>query len=212
MGWTGKAVAAAAAWLVMALAPAAAGQIAKPDFGAHGASEDASYVAQWVMETADHKGLPFAIVDKRHARLYVFEGNGRLSGAVTALLGQSPGDDSAPDVGEHTQAGEVPMQERTTPAGRFLSEPGQNLNGEHVVWVDYKAAFAIHRLRPGASFRQREAMLASATPDDNRASLGCVVVPEPFYQRVVQPLLGRSRAVVYVLPETRSVREVFGAL
>ena len=212
MGWTGKAVAAAAAWLVVALAPAVAASPAKPDFGAQAASDDASYVAQWVMETADHRGLPFAIVDKRQARLYIFEGNGRLSGAATALLGQAVGDDSAPDVGEHTQIGEVPLAERTTPAGRFLSEPGVNLDGEHVVWVDYKAAFAIHRLRPGASFRQREARLATATPDDNRASLGCVVVPAAFYQGVVQPLMGRSRAVVYVLPETRSVREVFGSL
>jgi hypothetical protein len=29
---------------------------------------------------------------------------------------------------------------------------------------------------------------------------------------VVQPVMGRSRAVVYVLPETRSVRDVFGSL
>ena len=29
---------------------------------------------------------------------------------------------------------------------------------------------------------------------------------------VVQPLLGRSRAVVYVLPETRPVHEIFGTL
>jgi hypothetical protein len=32
-------------------------------------------------------------------------------------------------------------------------------------------------------------------------SLGCVVVPVTFYADVVQPLLGRSRAVIYVLPE-----------
>lgn len=212
MGWTGKAVAVVAAWLVMALAPAAASEIAKADFGAYAASADASYVAQWTMETADHQGLPFAIVDKRQARVYIFDSNGRLSGTTTALLGQYVGDDSAPGVGEHTQSGEVPMEERTTPAGRFVSEPGINLDGEHVVWVDYKAAFAIHRLRPGASFRQREVSLASETPADNRASLGCVVVPAAFYQGVVQPVLGRSRAVVYVLPETRSARDMFGAL
>ena len=79
-----------------------------------------------------------------------------------------------------------------------------------MVWVDYAAAFAIHRLRPGASFRSREARLATASASDNRASLGCVVVPAAFYDKVVQPVLGRQRAVIYVLPETRSVREVFG--
>ena len=28
--------------------------------------------------------------------------------------------------------------ERTTPAGRFASEPGRNTGGEDIVWVDYE--------------------------------------------------------------------------
>ena len=211
MGWLGKAVAAAGMWAAVGLMPAMAQQGGKPDFVAQLASEDARFVADWVMGSADHQGLPFAVVDKKSARIYVFDAGGRLSGVAPALLGQTVGDESAPDVGLHTQAGEVPVQERTTPAGRFVSKPGRNLSGEHVVWVDYTTAFAIHRLRPGASLRSREARLASDSPDDNRASLGCVVVPPAFYDEVVQPLLGRSRAVIYVLPETRSVRDVFGA-
>jgi hypothetical protein len=210
MGAWIEAVAVAAVWTAMGLAPALAQEPGKPDFGAHPASRDARYVAAWAMESADHHGLPFAVIDKKDARVYVFDGSGRLSGATPALLGQALGDLSLPGVGEHTQAGEVPLHERTTPAGRFVSAPGRNLSGEHVVWVDYAAAFAIHRLRAGASLRAREARLASATPEDNRASLGCVIVPAAFYDTVVQPMLGRSRAVVYVLPEMRPVREVFG--
>jgi hypothetical protein len=212
MGRTGRAVGAAALWAVMALAPALAQQNVEADFGAHRASADARYVASWALESADPAGLPFAIVDKKDARMYVFERGGRLSGVSSVLLGQTPGDGSAPGVGEHTQAGAVPVGERTTPAGRFQSEPGLNLNGEGVVWVDYGAALAIHRLRPGASRQEREARLASATPLDNRASLGCVVVPPDFYDEVVQPLLGRNRGVIYVLPEERPVREVFNSL
>ena len=208
----GKAVVAAGIWAALGLASALAQQGGKPDFGTSRASDDARYVAQWAMETADHHGLPFAVVDKKDARVYVFDGRGRLSGSAPVLLGQAIGDSSAPDVGEHTQAGEVPLHERTTPAGRFVSEPGRNLSGEHVVWVDYAAAFAIHRVRAGASLRAREARLASDSPDDNRASLGCVVVPAAFYDSVVHPMLGRTRAIVYVLPETRSVRELFGGV
>lgn len=212
MGWIAKAVAALAVGAAFMAAPAGAAQGGRADFDVQSASEDARYVAQWAMDTADHEDMPFVVVDKKHARLYVFESRGRLAGATPALLGQAIGDDSSPAVGEHTQAGEVPMHERTTPAGRFVSQPGRNLKGEHVVWVDYAAAFAIHRLRPGASLRAREASLASDTPSDNRASLGCVVVPAAFYENVVLPLLGRGRAIVYVLPETRQVRELFGAL
>ena len=211
MAWMGNAVAAAGLWAALGLTHALAQPAGMPDFATHEASEDARFVAQWVMQSADHRGLPFAVVDKKGAQVYVFDAEGRLSGATPALLGQAVGDESAPDVGAHTQAGEVPMHERTTPAGRFISRPGQNLSGEHVVWVDYASAFAIHRLRPGASLRSREARLASASANDNRASLGCVVVPAAFYEQVVQPLLGRNRAVIYVLPETRPVRDVFGA-
>jgi len=211
MGWWGKA-AAAGVWAAVGLMPALAQQGDNVDFGGLRASGDAQFVAQWVMESADHRGLPFAVVDKKDARIYIFEGSGRLTGAAPALLGQAIGDDSAPDVGDHAQAGEVPLSERTTPAGRFISEPGRNLDGEPVVWVDYAAALAIHRVRPGASLRSREARLASATPEDNRVSLGCVVVPAAFYDSVVQPVLGRGRAIVYVLPETRSVRDIFGAV
>jgi hypothetical protein len=210
---TGRAwVVAAVLWACAGLIPVFAAGVSKADFGPHRASADARETARWILETADHGGLPFAIVDKKDARIYVFNGAGRLSGASAALLGQARGDHSAPDIGLKTQAGKVPFNERTTPAGRFVSSPGRNLDGDHVVWVDYAAAFAIHRLRPGAGHANREARLASATPKDNRASLGCVVVPEAFYRDVVQALLGRGRAMVYVLPEERPAHELFNSM
>jgi hypothetical protein len=200
----------AALWAALASVPAwAQGRL---EFGAQYASPDTRNVAQWVVASRDHSGLPFAIVDKKQAHIYVFDAGGRLAGGSAVLLGQTVGDRSAPLVGVHTQAGYVPVDERTTPSGRFETEPGLNLDGDPVVWVDYATALAIHRLRPGASRRAREARLASATPDDNRASLGCIVVPQAFYERVLQPLLGRSRGVVYVLPDERSLHEIFTAL
>lgn len=202
-----------AALLVASLAtggPAAADQTGT-DTGTNAPSAQVREVVLWVTTTGDHKGKPFAIVDKKQARLYIFDADGRLAGASDALLGASPGDDSAPGVGARAQRGEVGEDERTTPAGRFESIPGTNLSGEHVVWADYATAFAIHRLRPGRSYKVRQERLATATPDDNRVSLGCVVVPESFYTQVVQRVLGQSRGVVYVLPETRPVTDLFGA-
>jgi hypothetical protein len=38
-----------------------------------------------------------------------------------------------------------------------------------------------------------------------------VVVPVGFYERVISPVLGRQRGVVYVLPETRAVQALFGS-
>ena len=179
------------------------------DFGGEHASTDAQRVAQWIVGSGDNRGLPFAIVDKKAARLFIFESAGRVIGATPVLLGLAPGDYSLPGVGDKDPSLLKPF-ERTTPAGRFESEPGRNHTGEAIVWFDYDAALAIHRLRPGTAHAARVKRLASQTPADRRASLGCVVVPAAFYDSVVGPTLGRQRGVVYVLPDTRAVQEVFG--
>jgi hypothetical protein len=179
------------------------------DFRGENASEEARAVAQWSLASGDARGRPFAVVDKKEARLFVFSGGGRLLGATPALLGLARGDDSVAGVGRKVSTG-IPPAERTTPAGRFESEPGHNLGGEAIVWIDYDAAVAIHRMRPAAPSQRRPQRLASGSPDDNRISLGCVVVDEDFYLKVVAPSLGKQRGVVYVLPETRDWRAQFG--
>lgn len=159
-----------------------------------------AFVAR-VVSSRDARGSPFAVVDKREARLYLFDAAGRLSASTPVLIGEAPGDLSADNVGAHAQAGFVPVRERTTPAGRFVAQPGTNNTGEQVVWLDWDSAFAIHRLRPGRSMRERLARLASPEAADKRASWGCVVAPEAFYVGVLQPWLRNRRAVVYVMPE-----------
>lgn len=171
---------------------------------AHQASRDAWLVMHWVSQAADAHGQPFAVVDKKAAQIFVFDRHGRLAGSAPALIGQAFGDSSAPGVGDMPPA-TIPLELRTTPAGRFASQPGRNLKGEAVIWVDYAAAVAIHRLRPAAPAERRPQRLASPSPDDNRISLGCVVVDELFYDAVVAPTLGRERGVVYVLPEQTDV-------
>ncbi|MBI5279272.1 MAG: L,D-transpeptidase [Burkholderiales bacterium] len=173
------------------------------------AHADSQQLLRWVTATRDHQGLPFAIVDKKQARIHVYNARGQLAGTSSVLVGATWGDHTVPGVGARAQQGAVRTDERTTPAGRFVSQPGTNLTGEHVVWVDYASAFAIHRLRPGRSHDARLKKLASETPRDNRASLGCVIVPVDFYQDVVQRVLGSGKAVVYVMPETRSLADMF---
>jgi hypothetical protein len=200
--------------LVAALAraaPAAAGEATAPRRRAPALPHEVQELVAGVLALRDHEGRAFAIVDKQRAHLHLFDATGRLRGSSAVLLGQTPGDHSAPDVGRNTQAGHVPLDQRTTPAGRFVAEPGKNLQGERVVWVDYDAAFAIHRLRPGASQAPRLARLATPTAADNRASWGCVVVPVQFYVDVVAKLLGRTGSVVYVLPEQGGAAHLLAA-
>lgn len=166
---------------------------------------------RWVMAQGDNQGLPFGIVDKKSARMFVFDANGRLRGASSALLGLTPGDHSIPGI-EQREVASLREYERTTPAGRFVSEPGRNLQGEAIVWFDYAAKLVIHRLRPAPARERRPERLASATPDDKRISMGCVVVPVDFYETVVSSVLGKGYGVVYVLPESLPVQHMLGAL
>jgi len=164
--------------------------------------------AQRAVATGDSAQRPFAIVDKRNARVFVFDADGRLRGDAPVLLGLARGDRSVPGIGERKMS-EIRPEERTTPAGRFLSEPGRNMQGEDIVWVDYGAAVSMHRVRANDKSERRLERLASATVDDNRISYGCINVPADFYDAHVKPALGASRGMVYVLPETASATELF---
>jgi len=199
----GVALAVFGSGAVVAAPPASA------DFKGEAASPQARAVAHWAVGQRDAHGRPFAIVDKKEARVYVFAADGQLLGATSALLGAAVGDDSVPGIGARPIDAIAP-HERTTPAGRFDSEPGRNLTGEAIVWFDYHAALAIHRLRPAPHAQRREQRMASLAPTDRRISLGCIVVSEAFYDNVVAPSLGSRPGVVYVLPETRSLADVFG--
>lgn len=180
------------------------------DFGRELPTSDARFLAQWIAVSRDNRGSEFVVVDKRDARLYVFDAQSRLRASSPVLLGAARGDDTVPGIGERPLA-EVRPEERTTPAGRFLAERGRNAAAEDVVWIDYDAAVSIHRVRSSQAHERRLERLATPTPDDNRISYGCINVPVAFYEEFIRPLFAARGGLVYVLPEVRNVAEVFGA-
>lgn len=180
------------------------------DFGAESPSPDARHLADWVADSGDNAGGEFVMVDKLFARVYVFDAHARLRGATPVLLGAAPGDDSVPGIGTRPIE-EIRVAERTTPAGRFMAQRGQNALHEDVVWIDYGAAVSMHRVRATDPRERRLERLASTTADDNRISWGCINVPVAFYEDLVQPVFAQRKALVYVLPEVKNVQEVFGS-
>lgn len=180
------------------------------DFGTMLPSVDARHVADWVAQSRDNDRLPFAILDKRGARLYVFDAQARLIGSSLVLLGSAAGDDSVAGIGDRPLS-QVRPHERTTAAGRFVSEPGHDDTGDNVVWVDYDAALAMHRVKVIDPKERRFERIATSSIDDKRISNGCINVPIAFFDGVVEPTLGSSRAIVYVLPEVKSLQQVFPA-
>jgi hypothetical protein len=180
------------------------------DFGHESASQDTRQVAGWVVDSGDNRSLPFVIVDKKDAKVFVFNADGRLRGAAPALLGLAHGDDAVPGIGERKLSTILP-EERTTPAGRFVAALGHNLHGGEILWVDYATAISLHPVITSNPKERRAQRLATPTPLDNRISYGCINVPVNFYKNVVSPAFKRTNGIVYVLPETRSLQTVFAS-
>jgi hypothetical protein len=180
------------------------------DFAGETASDDARQVADWVVASGDNRKLFFVILDKANTKVFVFEPSGKLRSATPVLIGAARGDDSVTGIGGRPIA-QVEPHERTTPAGRFLGEPGRNTLGEDVVWVDYEAAVSMHRVRTHEPRERRLERLASPGIEDNRISYGCINMPVEFFENVLKPAFNASYGVVYVLPEVKSLGEVFPA-
>ena len=190
--------------------PQAAPALRLADFGREQPSADARLVADWAVATANAGRHAFVIVDKKDARVYVFGPDGKLRDSAPALLGSARGDDSFPGIGDKPLS-QVRPYEKTTPAGRFMAEPGRNTGGEDIVWVDYDAAVSMHRVRPLVARERRLERLATRTTDDNRISFGCINLPVAFYENVLSPSVQKYGAIIYVLPEVKTPQQVFGA-
>ncbi len=180
----------------------------KAIFGEETASAQTRQMADWIAHSNDNAAAAFFIVDKVFARVYVFDAQARLQASSAVLLGAAIGDDSVPGIGARPISQVLPA-ERTTPAGRFVAEAGLNLNYEDVIWVDYDAAVSMHRVRASNPAERRLQRLASESVDDNRISYGCINVPVGFYESYLRPTLAMHKVVIYVLPELKSLQQVF---
>ena len=140
--------------------------------------------------------------------MHIFDRFGVQLASSPVLLGLAIGDASVPGIGERKMAQILPA-ERTTPAGRFVSEPGVNLQGKDIVWIDYDAAVSMHRVVTSNKAERRLERLATPYVSDKRVSYGCVNVPVAFYDTFIKPVFGSQPAVIYVLPETSEVSAFF---
>lgn len=191
------------------LCVASAGAAASADFADHDASLEVHRVARWIGESGDNAGLPFILIDKVSARVFVFDAAGKLQGDDAALLGSARGDKTAAGIGDLSLSAIRP-QDRITPAGRFVVYLDKDIHGRGILLIDYEASIALHPVVPGTPQERRAERLRSATPDDNRISFGCINVPPSFYYSVVVPAFKQTAGVVYILPETSPASDWFG--
>ncbi len=86
-------------------------------------SAEAMRVADWVASSGDNGTLPYIIIDKQAASLFLF--------------------DATPGIGAK-KLSEIGPAERTTPAGRFVARFGRAFGKQQVLWVDYSTSVALH--------------------------------------------------------------------
>jgi hypothetical protein len=172
------------------------------------ASAEARQMADWVVDSGDNKHMPFVILDKKEAKVYVFHAHGGLRGAAPVLLGITVGDDSFPGVGNKPLR-DVKPEEKTTPAGRFVAASDKNNHGADIVWIDYESSVSLHAVVKGTPLERRAERLASPVPSERRISFGCVNVPTTFFRTTLLPSFRKSDGIVYVLPETRATKQAF---
>lgn len=171
-------------------------------------SGEARQVADWVVTSRDNRNMPFVIIDKVNAKVFLFTDHGQLRRASRALLGLARGDDSVPGIGDRKMSSIRP-EERTTPAGRFVASLGHNAGDHDILWVDYADAISLHRVITSNPKEQRAQRLATASSLDKRISYGCINVPPEFFDKFIIPAFKGTNGIVYIMPETRSPREVF---
>jgi hypothetical protein len=175
------------------------------------ASQAITQMAGQVIASGDNRGLPFAIIDKVAAQVAVFDAAGKPRGVGPALLGLTPGDDATPGIGDREMS-DIPPEERTTPAGRFLAGFAPGADQRKVLWVDYATAISLHPVVTTKPKERRPQRLRSVTADDNRISYGCINVTAAFYTNVVRRTFAKGGGMVYILPEVKTLAEVFPAI
>ena len=189
-------------------AAAPAPMLTRADFRDRVVSPPMRHIADWAVHSGDHKQLPFIVVDKVNASAAAFDASGRLIRTAPVLLGTGLGDVFPPGVAQLDMHETQPWQ-RITPAGRYLAEEGRNLQNERVLWVDYDAGIAIHKIPTKRTAQRRHERIVSPDPSEHRITYGCINVPASFYDGVVRAHFRRKGGIVYVLPDTVPLKSVF---
>jgi hypothetical protein len=81
---------------------------------------------------------------------------------------------------------------------------------EKILWVDYDTAISLHPVVTKVPSENRVERLTSITSSDNRISYGCINVSKSFFQKIVTPAFRESSGIVYILPDSHAIEDVFG--
>ena len=194
--------------------PAAPAHVAQPahvvrhaNFGPVAVPADVRRMANWIADSHDNGARAFALLDKPNATVFLFDPQARLQASAPAVIGVGVGDDTVPGSGDKP-LDQLTAAEQTTGAGRYVAEVGETPEHEDVIWVDYDSGLAMHRV---IKVPERLRALETPGPQDNRLSHGCINVPDAFYEKQLRPAIDHHGMVIYILPETRPLKQTFAS-
>lgn len=170
----------------------------------------AAQVIDWILDSRDNAGRPFIVIDKVDGKLYLFGASGRNYLETPVLVGIAKGDTSSPGVGNR-ELSQIPVAQRTTPAGRFLAFFGKAVGyKDDVLWVDFASAVSLHPVVTTNKREHRLERLRSPTAKDNRITFGCINVDAAFYKTAIEPEFRQGGGgLVYIIPEAKRLDETF---
>jgi hypothetical protein len=143
------------------------------DLAREGWSAQVRQIAAWAIQTNDHRGLPFVVIDQARGRLFAFTGAGRLAGSTPIL--RDPVD-----------------IETSAPAGRFVADTRRSAREGAIVWANDRDMLSLDAALPPP--RGRQPMAAGF----HHRSGGSLHVAGDFYRRHLNAF--HRSSVAYVLP------------
>ncbi|WP_287372594.1 hypothetical protein [Prosthecochloris sp.] len=172
----------------------------------HFASEEVRKTVSWVKKNKDNRKLPYAIIDKKNAHIFVFDAKSKIVDHGPVLLGIAKSDRIDPKT-LNARLSSIGKNDRVTPSGRYVSVFGPDHRGKDVLWVDTKYAVGLHPVAnvPG---QRRKTRLNSTTSADNRITWGCINVSKPLFTNVLTPLFKPKAGIVYILPEAAPIEQL----
>lgn len=161
-------------------------------------SQPANVVNSWVRQSHDNNGQRYVIADKAAGTIHIMDAAGNELASAPALYGKRTGDGMS--LGE-TPAGVFMLHNQSAPRsyGGDLQQFATAPNGD---------IYAVHRVLTNNN-QNRQGRLDSATPNDNRVSLGCINIPADIYNKFLNK---GFQGKLYVLPDQKKLGDVFPGL
>jgi len=149
------------------------------DLARERASAEVREVALWAVDSHDHAGLPFVVVDKARARLFAFDQDGRLRGSTSVLL---------------SEGAAIPP----TPTGRFVADGIRSAQVDGIVWEHDGATVSLHCLPDALTSASSPGGVQRLPSSDPQISDGSLHVSGDFYRDYLSPLKSQV-SIAYVL-------------